>query len=83
MLQLRWINGKLGGTADVDLVAYISLHTRWSLYLGSVRRAEASINSRNYIDTQATSPEQRTVFWECVLIQRYNYQQVLLSYVNF
>ena len=42
----------------MDLVAYISLHTRWSLYLGSVRRAEASINSRNYIDTQATSPEQ-------------------------
>ena len=41
----------------MDLVAYISLHTRWSLYLGSVRRAEASINSRNYIDTQATSPE--------------------------
>ena len=58
LLQLRWSNGKPGGTAIVDLVTYTSLHTRWSLYLRSMRRAEASINSRNYIATQATSPEQ-------------------------
>lgn len=88
LLQFSWVDGEPRGRAKMEMVAYMELvpgvnEESGSLHSAQERHSHTSHKPRASSGPPSGSTIQRTGFWECVLIQNYNYWQVPLSYMNF